>query len=215
MHTAPSLGFWWAWPVALLAYVLFRAWYDNWRGPLSAKEIEDFMNKTANLPGPHHTDRAVLREFLEADDGKEFVMCNLVKLFPDPVAHPFTGESTAAQELLQQYVKKFIGVLLSGGGHPVVASRKVAGYIDAWNAPPDPGWSIAGMMRYRSRRDMMILATNEKFLKAHPFKHAAVQQTFSFPTQVVAEMVLRPRSAVGLALALAAALVHLGSLLIQ
>jgi hypothetical protein len=42
-----------------------------------------------------------------------------------------------------------------------------------------------------------------------------VQQTFSFPTQVVAEMVLRPRSAVGLVLALAAAVVHLGSLLIQ
>ena len=213
MNSAQSLGFWWAWPVALLVYVLFRAWYDNWRGPLSAKEIEEFMSVTANLPGPHHTDRAVLRQFLEADDGKEFVMCNLVKLFPHPVAHPFTGEPTAAQELLQQYVNKFVGVLLSGGGHPVVASRKVAGYIDAWNAPPDPGWSIAGMMRYRSRRDMMILATNQKFLKAHPFKHAAVQQTFSFPTQVVAEMVLRPRSAVGLTLALAAALVHLGSLL--
>jgi hypothetical protein len=117
--------------------------------------------------------------------------------------------------LLQEYVKQFVGVLLSGGGHPVVAARKVAGYIDAWNAPPDPGWSIAGMMRYRSRRDMMKLATNEKFRKAHPFKHAAVQQTYSFPTQVVAEMVLRPRSAVGLGLAFAASLVHLGSILIS
>jgi hypothetical protein len=213
MNTSHSLGFWWAWPLALAAYVLFRAWYDNLRGPLSPEEIEKFMNITADLPGPHHTDRAVLREFLEADDGKEFVMCNLVKLFPHQVAHPFTGALTPAQDLLQEYVKQFVGVLLSGGGHPVVASRKVAGYIDAWNAPPDPGWSIAGMMRYRSRRDMMILATNEKFLKAHPFKHAAVQQTFSFPTQVVAEMVLRPRSAVGLVLALVAALVHLGSLL--
>ena len=213
MNTSHSLGFWWAWPLALAAYVLFRAWYDNLRGPLSPEEIEKFMNITADLPGPHHTDRAVLREFLEADDGKEFVMCNLVKLFPHQVAHPFTGALTPAQGLLQEYVKQFVGVLLSGGGHPVVASRKVAGYIDAWNAPPDPGWSIAGMMRYRSRRDMMILATNEKFLKAHPFKHAAVQQTFSFPTQVVAEMVLRPRSAVGLVLSLVAALVHLGSLL--
>ncbi|MEI7975758.1 MAG: hypothetical protein WCH92_07205 [Betaproteobacteria bacterium] len=213
MNTSHSLGFWWAWPLALAAYVLFRAWYDNLRGPLSPEEIEKFMNITADLPGPHHTDRTVLREFLEADDGKEFVMCNLVKLFPHQVAHPFTGALTPAQDLLQEYVKQFVGVLLSGGGHPVVASRKVAGYIDAWNAPPDPGWSIAGMMRYRSRRDMMILATNEKFLKAHPFKHAAVQQTFSFPTQVVAEMVLRPRSAVGLVLSLVAALVHLGSLL--
>jgi hypothetical protein len=213
MNTSHSLGFWWAWPLALAAYVLFRAWYDNLRGPLSPEEIEKFMNITADLPGPHHTDRTVLREFLEADDGKEFVMCNLVKLFPHQVAHPFTGALTPAQDLLQEYVKQFVGVLLSGGGHPVVASRKIAGYIDAWNAPPDPGWSIAGMMRYRSRRDMMILATNEKFLKAHPFKHAAVQQTFSFPTQVVAEMVLRPRSAVGLVLSLVAALVHLGSLL--
>jgi len=213
MNTARALGFWWAWPAALLAYVLFRAWYDNWRGPLSPAEITHFMHLTDGLPGPHHTDRAILREFLEADDGKEFVMCNLVKLFAHPVANPVTGAPTSAQDLLQQYVKQFIGVLLAGGGHPVVAARKVAGYIDAWNAPPDPGWSIAGMMRYRSRRDMMILATNEKFLKAHPFKHAAVQQTYSFPTQVVAEMVLRPRSAVGLALALAAALVHLSSLL--
>jgi len=210
-----SLGYWWAWPAALLAYILFRAWYDNWRGPLRPDEIEQFMNITAGLPGPHHTDRAVLREFLETDDGKEFVMCNLVKLFPHPVAHPLTGAPSQSKDLLQEYVKQFVGVLISGGGHPVVASRKVAGYIDAWNAPPDPGWSIAGMMRYRSRRDMMILATNEKFLKAHPFKHAAVQQTFSFPTQVVAEMVLRPRSAVGLGLALVAALVHLGSLLLN
>jgi hypothetical protein len=61
----------------------------------------------------------------------------------------------------------------------------------------------------------MKLATNEKFRKAHPFKHAAVQQTYSFPTQVVAEMVLRPRTAVGLGLAFAASLVHLGSILIS
>ena len=84
MTTAQILGFWWAWPAALLAYILFRAWYDNWSGPLTSEEIEHFMNITADLPGPHHTDRAVLREFLEADDGKEFVMCNLVKLFPHP-----------------------------------------------------------------------------------------------------------------------------------
>ena len=215
MNTAQPMGFWWAWPAALLAYALFRAWYDNWRGPLTPQEIEHFMHLVDGLPGPHDTDKTVLREFLEADDGREFVMCNLVKLFPQPVAHPVTGAPTPAKDLLQQYVRHFVVVLLARGGHPVVASRKVAGYIDAWNAPPDPGWSIAGMMRYRSRRDMMILATHEKFLKAHPFKHAAVQQTYSFPTQVVSEMVLRPRSAVGLMLALAAALVHLGSLLFR
>ncbi len=91
MTTAHPLGFWWAWPAALLTYILFRAWYDNWRGPLSSEEIEQFMKVTADSPGPHHTDRAVLREFLEADDGKEFVMCNLIKLFPTQLPTPSQG----------------------------------------------------------------------------------------------------------------------------
>jgi hypothetical protein len=42
MTIANTLGFWWAWPAALLAYILFRAWYDNWHGPLSKEEIEQF-----------------------------------------------------------------------------------------------------------------------------------------------------------------------------
>jgi hypothetical protein len=69
------------------------------------------------------------------------------------------------------------------------------------------------MMRYRSRRDMMKLATDPRFLDAYPFKIAAVAQTFSFPTQVTTSMALRPRTGVALLLALLAALIHLASLL--
>jgi hypothetical protein len=99
------------------------------------------------------------------------------------------------------------------GGHPVITSRKVAGYIDSWNVPPDPGWTMAGMMRYRSRRDMIELTLDPRFMNAYPFKAAAVQQTYSFPTQVLSTMVLRPRSSVALGLTLFAALVHLVSVL--
>ncbi len=30
----------WIWVGAALAYLLFRAWYDNWRGPLTAAEVD-------------------------------------------------------------------------------------------------------------------------------------------------------------------------------
>jgi hypothetical protein len=115
---------------------------------------------------------------------------------------------------MNEYVRHFVAQLLLRGGHPVMATRKVAGYIDAWNAPPDEGWTIAGMMRYRSRRDLMELAAQEQFQRAHPFKIAAVDKTFSFPTQVVTEMVLRPRGVAALVLILTAALIHLASLLV-
>jgi len=207
-------GAWWIWPVALVMYGMFRLWYDNWRGPLSQQEVEHFMQATRSASGASHTDEATLRKFLEEDDGKEFVMCNLVRLHPEPMPHPVTGVLTAPRDLMQEYVRHFVLQLLLRGGHPIVASRKVAGYIDAWNAPPDEGWTVAGMMRYRSRRDMMVLATEERFKRAHPFKIAAVEKTFSFPTQVITEMVLRPRGVVALVLMLVAALVHLGSLLV-
>ena len=33
----------WLWAGAVAIYVWFRAWYDNWRGPLKAAEVEAFM----------------------------------------------------------------------------------------------------------------------------------------------------------------------------
>ena len=213
MSAASTWGAWWVWLLALALYLAFRLWYDGYRGALTPDEVVHFMQLTDAAPGARHTDREVVRKFLEADDGKEFVMCNLVRLHPHPVPHPVTGVLTEPRQLLDAYVRQFVVTLLLRGGHPVVATRKVGGYVDAWNASPDPGWTVAAMMRYRSRRDMMLLATDARFKQAHPFKLAAIEQTYSFPTQVVTEMVLRPRGLVALVLALAAALVHLASLL--
>jgi hypothetical protein len=206
-------GAWWVWLVAAVLYVFFRAWYDNWRRPLSAQEVENYLRLAQTAPGAEHTDLEVLRQFLSRDDGGEFVMCNLVRLQPQAVPHPLTGVMTQPRLLLQEYFRPFVVTLFLHGGHPLIASRKVAGYVDAWNTPPDPGWTMVGMMRYRSRRDMMELTLDPRFTNAYPFKAAAVEQTYSFPTHVLSTMALGPRSAVALGLALFAALVHLLSIL--
>ena len=211
-----SAGAWWAWPAALALYLVFRLWYDNWRGPLKPAEVEAFMAEAAEVakaPAGGHTDRAVLRAFLEADDGREFIMSNLVGLHPQAVPHPETGVATPALALMNRYASGFLPALLRHGGHPMMALRKVGGYVDSWNTPPDPGWHIVGAMRYRSRRDMMKLAFDPGLRQAHPFKTAAMATTFSFPTQVVVAFALGPRLWVALVLALAAALTHLASLI--
>jgi len=207
-------GAWWVWPLVLLVYGLFRAWYDNWRGPLRTAEIEALMARAAQAPGAQYTDLHVLRRFMETDDGKEFVMCNLVRLYPHEVAHPVSGKMHSARAMVQLYFSGFMPALLRAGGHPMMAMRQVGGYVDAWNTPPDPGWSIVGMVRYRSRRDMMRLGTDQRFFDVHPLKIAAIAETFSIPTHHVVGMAIRPRTGVAMILLLAAALTHLASLLV-
>ena len=214
MATTQWHGAWWVWPLALVLYGLFRAWYDNWRGPLRADEIDVLMARAAQAPGAQYTDLQVLRRFMETDDGQEFVMCNLVRLYPHDVAHPVTGKMHSARAMVQMYFSGFLPALLRAGGHPMLVMRQVGGYVDAWNTPPDPGWSMVGMVRYRSRRDMMVLGTNQRFFDVHPLKIAAIAQTFSLPTQPLIGMAIRPRAGVALVLLLGAALTHLASLLV-
>jgi hypothetical protein len=90
--------------------------------------------------------------------------------------------------------------------------RKIGGYMDSWATEPDPGWSIIGLMRYRSRRDMMNLIVNPRFAAAHPDKLAGTLATFSFPTTPMGGLYVGPRLWLALALALAAALGHLALL---
>lgn len=199
----------WIWLGAGLLYAAFRAWYDNWRGPLRPDEIERFLSGMRGTLGAEVNDLGTLRRFLEADDGREFYMLNLVKLALGEVPHPKTGVPTSAGALMREYISGFLSVLIRRGGHPALQARKVGGYVDAWNVPPDPGWGFVALMRYRSRRDMAELSTDPRFTAAHPFKLAAIPVTASFPTAPGFGLLLGPRIWVALVLALAAALLQL------
>ncbi len=197
------------WLGALLAYAGFRLWYDNWRGRLRSDEIDRFIEALRGTPGAEVNDLDTIRSFLAADDGREFYMLNLVKLASGPVPHPETGTPTRAGELMHAYARGFLSVALRHAGHPALQAAKIGGYVDAWNVPPDPGWTIAALTRYRSRRDMAELATDPRFTATHPFKLAAIPVTASFPTAPGFTLLVGPRIWVGLVLALGAALLQL------
>ncbi|WP_374530173.1 hypothetical protein [Novosphingobium sp.] len=202
---------WMIWGGALALYVLFRLWYDNWRGPLTKAEIDAFFEAVQGKFGGNN-DPAVLRAFLEADDGREFVMLNLVKIAPGMVADPDTGAQVPGETMMRRYSDPFVRRLLGRGGHPGMVGRKVGPYVDAWNVEADPGWSIFGLMRYRSRRDMIRMAADPLFAEVHPYKLLGIPVTFSFPTQRQVSVYAGPRVTVALVLALAAALLHLAAL---
>jgi hypothetical protein len=197
------------WGTALLAYGAFRLWYDNWSGPLKPAEIDAFLAQMAGRFEATGNSPDVLRAFLAADDGREFVMLNLVKAQLEPVEDPQTGQMVQGFELLKRYSKRFMPVLFRNGGHPGIVGRKVGGYVDAWNTEPDPGWTVFGLMRYRSRRDMIKLVMDPAFMAGHPDKLLGTLATFSFPTQRMLSFYVGPRVTVALVLALIAALSHL------
>lgn len=150
---------WWVWLVALALYGSFRLFYDNWRGKLTSAEIDTLLAQAEAQGAGEVTDLSIVRTFLDEDDGREFVMVNLVRVPDTTVTDPDTGAQVPARAMMQAYTKAFMPLLLRHGGHPAMATRKVGGYVDSWLVGPDQGWSIVGFMRYRSRRDMLKMVS--------------------------------------------------------
>ena len=200
---------WWVWLVAAVLYAGFRLLYDNRRGKLSGTEIDTMLAQAEAQGAGDLNDLSAVREFLENDDGREFVMVNLVRVPDSVVTDPDSGAQVPASAMMKAYSKAFMPLLVKHGGHPALAARKVGGYVDSWKVGPDPGWSIVGFVRYRSRRDMLKMAIDPAFNDAHKYKLLGVGETFSFPTQPFVRIYASPRVTVFLVLALAAALAQL------
>ncbi len=207
MLASPRMRPAWIWVAALAIYGVFSLWYNGVRGPLTPDEIESYLGRFDASPEATPERRAAVRDFLEADDGGQFFMVNLTRMHEGEVSVP-GGESGPAARVLERYTRHFMPALFRRAGHPVLLGPAAGRYVEHWGVEPDPGWSFVGVVRYRSRRDMMELATDPAFEPAHAYKIAAMANTLAFP---VAPPVLLfgPRVWVPLVLALLAALGHL------
>ncbi len=198
------------WGAAALLYGAFWLWYVGIPRPLTAAEIDAHLAQiSASNLAIDPARLATVREFLEADDGGEFFMLNLVRLQDGDVTAPGESQPRPAREVLDGYTSHFMPALFRRAGHPAFFGRAAARYVEHWGVEPDPGWSFAAAIRYRSRRDMIELVTDPRFAGAHAFKNAGMSATLAFPT-APGFVVLGPKIWVGLALALVAALSHIG-----
>jgi hypothetical protein len=199
------------WAAMAVSYALFLGWFYGSGKPLTPAEIEMYLERLEVDRGRDPERLAATRRFLETDSGGEFYMVNLINLRdePDQVGDVQPGETS--QETLARYSSNHMaGALLRRAGYFVVVGAGAADNIEEWGLDHHPEWRRAGVVRYRSRRDLMEIATDPRFIDAVKYKVAAIEQTFAFPIDPAMVMVGPKHVAAALLVALGA-LLQLGS----
>ena len=123
--------------------------------------------------GADPTRLQAIREFLEADTGSDFVMANFIELRDEP----------SARAELDRYMDGILAPLAWRACHPVLAGPVVGRPLDLWGLENAERWSLVALVRYRSRRDMIEIATDPAFQEAHPHKVAALERTIAIPSE--------------------------------
>lgn len=186
------------WLSSAFLYLLFWSWYVGFRKKITPDEVAAIRELLFEHIGHSPNRIDTICEFFANDDGKDFVMVNLLEL-----KKPY-DQSRAK---LGEYQKIFLGNLLKRAGHPVFVAKAATGNIENIDCDGDH-WTAAGMVRYRSRRDLLEILPATIGSKHHGLKLDALRRTFAFPS--AQWMVFGgPKIVVALALALAAALMHL------
>jgi hypothetical protein len=160
------------WSVLAALYLGFRLWYDGGGGPLTPEEVERYVVRFEER-GVDPARIETLREFLASDTGSEFVMANFIHFHAEP----------SARQDMDRYMAHMYPALFRRACHPVLAGPVVGGALDYWGLEKGERWSMVGLVRYRSRRDMMEIATNPAFGDAHRYKTAAMAQTIAIPSE--------------------------------
>lgn len=169
----------WGIPAAL--YLVFCFWYTDLSGPLSSEEIERYSAAlTTNGRPPEAIAR--MRRFMEEDTGRQFVMVNLLDMadLPGTVAG-ISNES--ADQLMDRYMEHMWPALLMRACHPIFAGGVVFDALDLSGIDGAEQWTRVALMRYRSRRDLLDVATNPDFEGPHEFKMASLDKTIAVPVE--------------------------------
>ena len=174
----------WIWLAPTLLYLIFFSWYTNLKPPLSPEEVDHFVNML--LANGSTSDRIVeIKRFMEEDDGKHFYMMNLLDLTDNPPELAVTGPDASAAELMAHYMEFMFPELFSRACHPVFIGWVLADALDLSGIENAESWDQAALFRYRSRRDMIAIATNPKFLERHDYKIASLEKTIANPVKAL------------------------------
>jgi hypothetical protein len=195
------------WPVLAVVYAGFLVWYTGVRGPLAPEEIDRYVARMAQREVDEER-LARLRKFLEEDTGGDFLMVNAMLLYERPRQLDGVPADESSSEVLDRYMAFMWPALLSRACHPVVGGRAASAAIEAWGIESADRWTAAALMRYRSRRDMMEIATDPEFADSHRFKIAAMEKTVAFPIDPFVQLG-GPRLLVALILFALGAVLHL------
>lgn len=172
----------WMWLVLVAVWALFFGWYTSFGGPLTEEEIAGYMDRMESRePRPSASQLERLRRFMEEDTGGDFVMVNLIDMHDTPIAVGGVEPGQSSDDVLGRYMAYMGPALFARACHPVLYGVAASAAMDLVDADGMETWSAGAGMRYRSRRDLMEIATHSGFAAAHVFKVAAMRKTIAFP----------------------------------
>ena len=170
-------------PLAAL-YVAFLIWYGGNGKPMTPDEISAGLRELQATDTSEHGKSAIddVRQLLANDDGKEFIMQNLVRYRPKalyPPGHPYSDDPREADK---RYGKAIVGDLLRNGNLMLFIARRSGNFIVPEGAD---AWHYVAMVRYRSRRDFLRFAVQANQADKFIHKWAAIEKTHVFPVKPI------------------------------
>ena len=177
------------WLLIGIIYTSFFLWYTNLSGNLDDEEIKFFLDKLernakdrgSSLDQDRY-DR--IKVFMEEDDGKEFFMINNLDLKENhELLKEIEGEDST-EGILGKYTDHIMPELLKRASHPIFMGNSIHVSMDIVGIENAEIWDSAAVIRYKSRRALMEIATNPVFERKHKFKVAALEKTIAYPIKL-------------------------------
>jgi len=198
-----------------VVYVAFWIWYGGSGEPLTPGEVARLtaeMEAGARARGAEPDDTLIeaFRTLAAQDDGREFYMVNLMRyreraVYPEGSPWDDDAEAAAAR-----YGRAVIPALVRRGSLPILLGSWEGTFLQPGGADE---WDQVGIVRYRSRRDMLEMAAALSHTEAGTHKWASIEKTHVFPIRPVFDFVF-VRGAVAAVLIAIGSLVHLGARLL-
>ena len=170
-------------PLAAL-YAAFLLWYGGDGEPMSTDEINAGIRELQDTDPSEHGKSAVddVLQLLSNDDGKEFVMQNLVRYRPKALYPPGSNYGDDPREADRRYGRAIVGDLLRNGNLILFVARRSGNFIVPEGAD---AWHYVAMVRYRSRRDFLKFAVQANQAEKFVHKWAAIEKTHVFPVRPI------------------------------
>jgi len=169
------------WTPIIIILLAFFFWHTPLRGPLTQKEIDAFMQNQTISGGSAWAVPESFEAFLRNDDGRPFVMINLMEIrneaiYPDGAE---TGNQSGAQAD-SAYGQAILPLLLARGSYPIMNAKRSYTILNSFGSEAG-AFDVAAIVRYRSRRDLLSMISNDAFLKAEVHKWASLENTMVAP----------------------------------
>jgi len=196
------------WATALVIYLCFWLWHVGIRKPLSKSEVDYYLEKFKDYDNNRSQELSGMREFLENDTGKSFVMVNSIGLKKHPDLVDGVNKGDTSIQTLVAYHKPFMKMMLRRGGIGIFQGRVAGDSVDVIGIDNAERWQISAINRFRSRRDFAKIVIHPTFHEKHELKFAALDKSIAYPVDPWFQLG-GLTAVVPLAIALIAALLHI------